>query len=92
MKLEYVDDPALLTRIKRSYAHVWKRMRTEKEGSTRLFRFEYLDCGEIELKYKSLWNFCRRVIVIATGKMFVITQRMVFREDSWSLYRVKEDK
>ena len=92
MKLEYVDDPKLLTRIKRSYAHIWKRMRTEKVVVTKLFRFEYLDCAEIELKYTYLWNFCRKVTVIATSKTYVVTQRMVFREDSWVQYRPMEDE
>ena len=90
MKLEYADNPTLLTQIKRSHSHVSKRMQNgEKVVTTKLFMFEYVDCSEVELEYRYLWNFCLKVTVVATGKKFVITQIFSFGDDWWSLYRVK---
>ena len=93
MKLEYVSNPALLTQIKRSHSHVWKKMRrTEKAVTTKLFVFEYVDCSKIEVTSvrARLWNWCLKVTVIATGERFVVTQKMTFREDDWTLFRVVE--
>ena len=93
MKLEYVSDPTLLTRIKRSFAHV-KRLKEGEEFATKLFVFERVDCSKIEVDpvRVRLWNFCLNVTVVLTGEKFVTTQRMSFRESHWTLYRVKGAK
>lgn len=92
MKLEYVDDPTLLTRIKRSLSHisVSTRIGTEKVVTTNLFVFEKADCSKIEMEHKRLWNFCLKVMVALTGKKFVVTQEFSFGDDWWTLYRVVE--
>jgi len=92
MRLEYVTDPTLLTRIKRSYARVYKRLRTEKVVTTHLFVFEKMDCSKVEVTFKYLWNFCLKVTVVATGQRFVVTQRFSFGDDLWTLYRVVEEE
>lgn len=89
MKLEYVSNPILLTSIRRSWSRVWKRLSSEGVVTTDLFVLEYVDCSEVELKYRYPWNFCLKVTVVATGEKFVATQMMSFRENDWRLYRVK---
>ena len=92
MKLEYVDDPLLLTRIKRSYAHVRTKLSSEKVVATNLFVFEYVACSEIEVApvRRRSWNFCLKATVVLTDETFIVTQRMIFRIDEWVLYRVEE--
>ena len=92
MKVEYVDDPTLLTSIKKSHSRVWNRMSSEKVVTTDLFVFEYVSCSEIEATpvRVGLWNFCMKVTVIATGERFVAAQRMGFKRSEWVLFRVVE--
>lgn len=91
MKLEYVSNPTLLTSIKRSHSRLSKRMRTEKVVTTNLFVFEYVECSKIEAfvnpVHVQLWNFCLKVTEAATGEKFVVTQKMWFREDDWTLFK-----
>lgn len=91
MKLDYVSNPTLLTRIKRSYSHISdEHLRTQKAVSTNLFVFEKLDCSKIKLEFTYLWNSCLKVTVTATGEQFVTTRRFSFGDDVWSLYRPRE--
>lgn len=91
MKLEYVSNPTLLTSIKRSFSHLWKRIRVEKVVATKLFVFERVECSEIEAYLDPvrvrLWNFCLKVTEVSTGDRFVVTQKMTFREDDWTLFK-----
>ena len=94
MKVESIMNPALLTRIRRSHAHVSNKMRTERAATTNLFLFEYMDCSDVEVApiYRRLWNFCMKVTVVATGERFIATQRMSFRENLWGLFRIMGGK
>jgi len=91
MRPEYLNNPTLLTSIKRSYARVYKRLRTEKVVTTNLFIFEKMDCSEVEFKFVYLWNFCLKVTVVTTGEKLVITQRFSFGDDLWTMYRIEEE-
>ena len=92
MRLEYVDNPTLLTSIKKSHSRVWNRMSSEKVVTAKLFVFEYVPCSKMEVipARVCLWNFCMKVTVVATGEVFVVTQRMSWQRSEWTLFRVVE--
>lgn len=90
MKLEYVSNLTLRASIKKSYARISDRLRTEKVITTKLFVFEKMDCSELEAQSIYAWNSCLKVTVVATGEKLVITRRFSFGQHMWNLYRVVE--
>ena len=90
MKVEYISDPKLLTKIKRSLSFVRDRLLREGKTETPTFIFEYVECSKVEFEVIRIreWNFCLKVTEKSTKKQFIVTQIMSFRDDVWTLFKV----
>ena len=84
--MKVVHNDKLLTSIRRSFSRVAIKLRDHGHVSTRLYDFKQEDHS----KFVNRYNWVFSVIVKDTSEKYFITQRFLFRQNEWTLY--KEDQ
>lgn len=87
MNLKYHTDKELLASIRRSYNRISDRFRDEGKVKTKLFLFKNGD--RYRDKFRYTYNVCMHVKVLGTGEVYVVTQRCIFRENEWILWKIR---
>lgn len=87
MKFKYHRDKKLLTSIRISYHRISNKLRDEGKVKTKLFRFKNGD--RYRDKFRNAYNQCLHVKVLATGEVYVVTQRCIFGYNEWTLWKIR---
>lgn len=90
IKLQYIDNPKLLSQIKRSYGQCWKSLRLHGEWLTKKFVFKRVDQNDYD--YKRIMVRFIKVEVIETEEVFIVMQGISYGKEEWNLYKIKEGK